>query len=109
MTAIHGGKATHDQSNAHKMAVWLRGGMLPHASVSPAAMRAPRALLRRRRSLPRHRAEVLAHLQNTPRQYPLPEMGNTLASQATRDGGAERFPAPAVPKSLAVALALRGS
>lgn len=33
MTAIHGGKATHDQIDAHKMAVWRRGGLLPQASV----------------------------------------------------------------------------
>jgi hypothetical protein len=43
MQARHGGKANNDQSAAHKMAVWLRGGLLPHASVSPAARRAPRA------------------------------------------------------------------
>ena len=33
MTALHGGKATHDQIDAHQMAVWRRGGMLPQASV----------------------------------------------------------------------------
>jgi hypothetical protein len=35
-------------------------------------------------------------------------MGKKIASKAHRDGVAERFPAPAVPKSLAVALALLG-
>src|SRR5215216_4172752 len=50
MTAIHGGKATNDKSDAHKSAGLLRGGLLPQASVSPAAMRATRDLRRRRLS-----------------------------------------------------------
>jgi hypothetical protein len=33
MKAIHGGKATNDQIDSHKIAVRLRGGMLPQASV----------------------------------------------------------------------------
>jgi len=33
MTAIHGGKAKHDTLDAHKIAVVLRGGMLPQADV----------------------------------------------------------------------------
>jgi transposase len=49
MQAIHGGKANNDTIDSHKIAVVLRGGMLPHASVSPAQMRATRDLLRRRR------------------------------------------------------------
>ena len=44
LKAIHGGKATNDKIESHKIAVLLRGGMLPQASVSPAAMRAPRDL-----------------------------------------------------------------
>jgi hypothetical protein len=48
MKAIHGGKANNDKLDAHKMAVLLRGGMLPQAYVYPAAMRATRDLLRRR-------------------------------------------------------------
>jgi hypothetical protein len=65
LQAIQGGKANNDTIDAHKMAVVLRGGMLPQASVSPAARRATRALLRRRMSLPRTRAARLAHLQTT--------------------------------------------
>ena len=71
-------------------------------------MRATRDLLRRRMSLTRQRAELLAHLQNTNSQYTLPESGKKLADKAKRDGVAERFPAPAVPKSMAVDLALLG-
>ena len=40
MKAIHGGKAKHDQIDSQKMAVRLRGGMLPQASVYPAERRA---------------------------------------------------------------------
>jgi len=108
MKAIHGGKAKNDKSDAHKIAVLLRGGLLPPASVYPAAMRATRALLRRRMSLTRKRAELLAHIPNTNSQYTLPEIGKKLASKAHRDGVAERCPAPAVPKSMAVDLALLG-
>src|SRR5262245_31044232 len=42
MKAIHGGKAKNDTIDAQTIAVLLRGGMLPQASVSPAAMRATR-------------------------------------------------------------------
>jgi hypothetical protein len=107
--AIPGGKAKNDKSDAPKLAVLLRGGRLPPAYVSPAAMRATRALLRRRRSLPRKRAEWLAHLQHTHSQYPLPEIGTKLAYKANRAGVAERLPARAVPTSLEVDLALLGA
>jgi hypothetical protein len=58
LQAIHGGNAKHDKRDAHKIAVLLRGGMLPPAYVYPAAMRATRDLLRRRRHLMRKRAEL---------------------------------------------------
>jgi transposase len=106
MQAIHGGKATHDTIDSHKIAALLRGGMLPQADVYPAARRATRDLLRRRMHLARKRAELLAHVQKTNSQYTLPAIGNKLASKANRDGVAERFADPAVQNSLAVALAL---
>jgi hypothetical protein len=71
-------------------------------------MRATRALLRRRLHLVRKRADLLTHGQQTNSQYNLPEMGKQLADTANRDGGAERFPAPAVQKSIEVDLALMG-
>jgi transposase len=108
MKAIHGGKAKNDKIDAHKIAVLLRGGMLPQAYVSPAKMRATRDLLRRRMYLTRKRAELLAHIQNTNSQYNLPEIGKKLAYKANRDGVAERFPDPAVQKSMEVDLALLG-
>lgn len=108
MKAIHGGKATNDRIDAQKIAVLLRGGMLPHAYVYPAEMRATRDLLRRRMHLTRTRAEMLAPIQNTNSQYNLPEIGKKLAYKANRAGVAERFPDPAVHKSIEVDLALIG-
>jgi transposase len=69
MKAIHGGKAKNDRIDAHKIAVLLRGGMLPQAYVYPAAMRATRDLLRRRMHFMRKRAELLTHIHNTNSQY----------------------------------------
>jgi transposase len=108
MKAIHGGKAKNDKIDAHKIAVLLRGGMLPQAYVYPAEMRATRDLLRRRMHLMRKRAELLAHVQNTNSQYNLPEIGKKIAYKANRAGIAERFPDPAVQKSIEVDLALIG-
>jgi hypothetical protein len=108
MQAIHGGQAKNDTIDSPKIAVVLRGGLLPQASVSPAALRATRDLLRRRMPRMRQRAELLAHIQNTKSQYPLPEMGKQMAYQANRHGVAKRLTAPAVQQSLAVDLALSG-
>jgi transposase len=108
MKAIHGGKAKNDRIDAHKIAVLLRGGMRPQAYVYPANMRATRDLLRRRMYLMRKRAELLTHIQNTNSQYNLPDIGKKIAYKANRDGVAERFPDPAVQKSIEVDLALLG-
>jgi hypothetical protein len=107
MHALHGGQATHDTSASPTRAARRRGGLRPQASGSPAARRVSRALLRRRRPRRRPRAALLAPIHHPTRQAPRPAMGPPRASQAHRAGGAERWPAPAVPKSLAVARALR--
>ncbi len=78
MKAIHGGKAKNDKLDAHKIAILLRGGMVPQAYVYPVEMRATRELLRRRCHLVQKRAELLAHIQNTNSQYHLPEIGKKL-------------------------------
>jgi Transposase len=106
MKAIHGGKATNDKIDAQKIAVLLRGGMLPQASVSPAEMRATRDLLRRRLHLTRKRAALLAHIQNTTSQYNLPDIGKKIAYKANREGVAARFPDPAVHQRGEIDLAL---
>jgi transposase len=104
--AIHGGKAKNDKIDAQKMAVLLRGGMMPQAYVYPAEMRAPRDLLRRRCHWVRKRAELLAHLHNTTRQDTLPESGKKLADKATREGGEEHCPDPSVRKTIEVDISL---
>ena len=108
MKAIQGGKAKHDKIDAQKIAVLRRGGMLPQAYVYLAAIRAARDRLRRCRHLMRTRAELLAHVHKTNSQYNLPELGKKIAYKANRDGVAERFPAPAVQKSIEVDLVLIG-
>ncbi|MDZ7379277.1 MAG: IS110 family transposase [candidate division KSB1 bacterium] len=106
MKAIPGGKAKNDKIDAHKIAVLLRGGMLPMAYVYPPEMRATRDLLRRRCHLRRKRAELLAHIQNTNSQYNLPEIGKKLAYKANRQGVAEHFPEPSVRTTVELDLTL---
>src|SRR5438128_6125593 len=106
MKAIHGGKAKNDKIDAHKIAVLLRGGMLPQAYVYPAEMRATRDLLRRRCHLVRKRAELVAHIPNTTSQDNLPEIGKKLAYKANREGVEEHFPAPSVRKTIEVEVSL---
>jgi transposase len=105
MKAIHGGKAKNDKIDAHKIAVLLRGGMLPMAYVYPRQMRATRDLLRRRCHFTRKRAELLTHIQNTASQYLLPALGK-IAYHGNRVGVAEQFGDPAVRKSIETNLAL---
>jgi len=106
MKAIHGGKAKNDKIDAHKIAVLLRGGMLPMAYVYPAPMRSTRDLLRRRMHLMHKRSELLAHIQNTNSQYCLPQFGKKIAYKKNRQGVAERFADASVRKSLEMDLAL---
>jgi hypothetical protein len=90
MQAIHGGKAQNDKSDAHKIAVLLRGDMLPQASVYPAARRVTRDLLRRRMPLMRQRAALLTHVQQTNGHYHLRAIGQKIAYKTTRAGVAGR-------------------
>src|SRR5262245_18327503 len=62
--ASHGGKTKNDKLDSQKIALLLKGGMLPMAYAYPKAMRATGDLLRRRTKLVRTRAEALAHIQN---------------------------------------------
>jgi hypothetical protein len=105
-TAIHGGKAKNAKIDAQKIAILLRGGMRPQAYGSPAELRPPRDVLRRRIHLMRKRAEVLTPIQNTNSQYTVPEIGKKIAYKANRAGVAARVADPAVHKSIEVALAL---
>jgi transposase len=106
MKAIHGGKAKNDKIDAHKIAVLLRGGMIPQAYVYPAEMRATRDLLRRRCHLVQKRAELLAHIQNTNSQSNLPEIGKKLVYTANREGVEVHFPDPSVRKTIELEVSL---
>jgi transposase len=106
MKAIHGGKAKNDKIDAPKIAVLLRGGMLPQAYVYPAERRATRDLLRRRCHLVHKRAERLAHIHNTNSQYNLPAIGKKVAYQANREGVEEHFPDPSGRKTIEMDVAL---
>src|SRR5262245_35842899 len=94
--AIHGGKAKNDKMDSQKIALLLRGGLIPLAYGYPPQRRSTRDLLRRRTYWMRQRAELLAHVQQTNSPYNLPEIGKKIAYQANRSGGAERFPDPVV-------------
>ena len=100
MKAIHGGKAKNDRIDAHKIAVLLRGGLIPVAYVYPPHMRSTRDLLRRRLHLTRKRAELIAHIENTLHQYNLPPLHKKIAYKANREGVAELFPDLSVQKSI---------
>jgi transposase len=106
MKAIHGGKAKNDKIDSHKIALLLKGGMLPQAYVYPPEMRATRDLLRLRNHLVQKRAELLAHIQNTNSQYNLAAFGKKIARKSNRLGLAERFDEPAVQRSMALDMAL---
>jgi transposase len=106
MQAIHGGKAKNDKIAAQKIAVLLRGGMMPQAYVYPSEMRATRDLLRRRCHRARKRAELWAPIHTTKSQYNLPEIGKRLANKANREDVADHFPDPSVHKAIAVDISL---
>lgn len=106
MKAIHGGKTKNDKIDSHKIALLLRGGMLPMAYVYPPKMRATRDLLRRRNHLMRKRAELLVHIQNTNFQYNLPEFGKKIAYKTNRLGIETHFDDPSVRKNVQVDMAL---
>ena len=84
LKAIHGGKTKTDKIDAHKIALLLRGGMLPQAYVYPKGRRETRDLLRRRMYLVHKRAETMAHLQNTNSQYNLPPFGKKIDRASNR-------------------------
>ena len=106
MKAIHGGKKKNDKIDAQKIALLLKGGMLPQAYVYPRGMRETRDLLRRRMYLVHHRAELLTHVSNTNSQYNLPTFPKKLCYKVNRAGVASRFTHPCVEKSVTIDLEL---
>jgi transposase len=106
MKAIHGGKAKNDKIDSRKIAVLLKGGMMPQAYAYPPKMRSTRDLLRRRNHLMRKRAELYAHIQNTRSQYNLSDPLGRIAKPQNRQGVAERFDDPCVQKMIATDFAV---
>ena len=104
MKAIHGGKAKNDKIDSQKIAVLLRGGMMPMAYVYPPKMRATRDLMRRRNHLMRKRSELFAHIQNTNSQYNLPDPFGRMARPKNRNSVVEQFEQPSVQQNIAVDL-----
>ena len=106
MKAIHGSKTKNDKIDSHKIAVLLRGGMIPMAYVYPAEMRSTRDLLRRRMHFMYKRSELLAHIQNTRSQYNLPEFNKCISRKRNRTGISEHFEDNSVRKSIELNLTL---
>jgi len=100
MKAIHGGKVKNDKIDSKKIAVLLRGGMLPMAYVYPKKMRATRDLLRRRNNFKRKRAELLTHIQNTNTQCNLPRFSKCISHMSNRNGVEDRFEDESVRKNI---------
>jgi len=105
MRAIHGAKAKNDRLDAYKLAVMIRGGAFPMAYVYPRDMRATRDLLRRRTTLVRFRAELMAHVTNTASQANLPAFGTKTNRMAVDDPQLDRFPDPMTKQSVQLDLA----
>jgi len=100
MKAIHGGKAKNDRIDSFKIAKLMRGGNFPLAYHYPKEMRATRDLMRRRMHIMRHGAQLKAHVKNTTSQYNLPTNKLNLRYPGAREQMRDRFPDPAVQKSI---------
>jgi len=106
MKAIHGAKTKNDKIDSRKIAVLLRGGMIPMAYVYPAEMRSTRDLLRRRMHFMYKRSELLSHIQITRSQYNLPEFNKCISRKRNRAGISEQFEDVSVRKSIELNLTL---
>jgi transposase len=106
MKGFHGAKTKNDKIDSHKIAVLLRGGMIPMAYVYPAEMRSTRNLLRRRMHFMYKRSELLSHIQNTRSQYNLPEFNKCISRKRNRTGISEHFEDKNVRKSIELNLTL---
>ncbi len=102
MKAVHGGKTKNDRLDAEKIALLLRGGMLPQAYAYPKEMRATRDLLRRRSRLVRIRSEFLGHIQLLKHQHNLPAFDKAIAYRRNRQGISELFSVPEAKENVAL-------
>jgi transposase len=106
MKAIHGSKTKSDKLDSQKIALLLKGGLIPQAYLYPPGMRATRDLLRRRLHLMRKRADLIAHIQNTVSQYNLPALNVSLGRKHQRYDIARHFPDPVVRQMIELDLRL---
>lgn len=106
MKAIHGSKTKNDKIDSMKIAILLRGGMIPVAYVYPEKMRSTRDLLRRRMYFMHKRSELLAHIQNTKSQYNMPDFEKCIAHKINRKGISKLFSDESVRKSIELDLDL---
>ncbi len=106
MKAIHGAKAKSDRIDSGKIAVLVRGGLMPVAYAYPADMRATRDLMRRRLLFVRQRGSLLAHVQITHHQYNVDPPGKRITYRSNREGLGEGFEDSSVRHSIAADLAL---
>jgi transposase len=106
MKAIHGSKTKNDKIDSHKIAMLLRGGLIPMAYVYPQAMRSTRDLLRRRMYFMHKRAELLAHIQNTRSQYLVEDFDGPVTRKRHRHNILEKFDEQAVAKTIESDLSL---
>ena len=106
MKAIHGAKAKSDRIDSEKIAVLVRGGLMPVAYAYPAEMRATRDLMRRRLLFVRQRGSLLAHIQITHHQYNVDPPGKRITYRANRQGLGEGFSDPSLRQTIATDLAL---
>lgn len=106
MKAIHGAKAKSDRIDSEKIAVLIRGGLMPVAYAYPADMRATRDLMRRRLLFVRQRGSLLAHVQITHHQYNVDPPAKRITYRSNRDGLGDAFADPSVRQTIAADLAL---
>jgi len=106
MKAIHGAKAKSDRIDSGKIAVLVRGGLMPVAYAYPADMRATRDLMRRRLLFVRQRGSLLGHIQITHHQYNVEAPGKRITYRSNREGLGEGFADPSVRQTIAADLAL---
>lgn len=100
MKAIHGGKTKNDKIDSEKIAMLLRGGMLPLAYAYPEEFRGTRDMARRRLFFVQKRAELCSHVRMTHQQYNLTPPTGELRYKQTRDKISLGFKDPSVVRTV---------
>jgi hypothetical protein len=86
MKAVHGGKAENDKIDSHKIAILLRGGMLPQAYVYPRGHAVDSRPAAAAPAPGPQAGAALGHIQNTRAQSNLPSFEKRLAYPGNREG-----------------------